>query len=84
MNINIEREVQTVLKEGFLDKQSRILKSWRRFTIFYLAVGLYLLLNACLHLKTEKYILPQLKSSPSKPLHPLSLQKKKFPNSLPS
>ena len=40
MNIDIEREVQTILKEGFLDKQSRIIKSWRRYMLYYKAVGL--------------------------------------------
>jgi len=29
-NINIEKEVQTIVKEGYLDKQSRFWKSWRR------------------------------------------------------
>lgn len=29
--INIEKEVQSIIKEGFLDKQSRFLKSWRRY-----------------------------------------------------
>lgn len=29
-NINIDKEVQSILKEGFLDKQSRFLKTWRR------------------------------------------------------
>lgn len=28
--INIEKEVQSIIKEGFLDKQSRFWKSWRR------------------------------------------------------
>lgn len=30
-NINIEKEVQSILKEGSLDKQSRFLKTWRRY-----------------------------------------------------
>lgn len=47
MNINIEREVQTVLKEGFLDKQSRIIKSWRRLAI-YLFSRWFVLTPQCL------------------------------------
>lgn len=30
-NINVQQEVQSIIKEGFLDKQSRFLKSWRRY-----------------------------------------------------
>lgn len=28
--IDIQKEVQSILKEGFLEKESRFLKSWRR------------------------------------------------------
>lgn len=40
-NINLEKEVQSIIKEGFLDKQSRFLKSWRRYTSSYSADGSY-------------------------------------------
>ena len=31
-NIKVQEEVQSIIKEGFLDKQSRFLKSWRRYS----------------------------------------------------
>ena len=32
-DINVQAEIQSILKEGFLDKQSRFLKTWRRYSI---------------------------------------------------
>lgn len=30
-SINLEKELQSIVKEGFLDKQSRFWKTWRRY-----------------------------------------------------
>ena len=30
-DINVQKEVQSIMKEGFLDKESRFLKQWRRY-----------------------------------------------------
>lgn len=38
-DINVQKEVQSILKEGFLDKESRFLKQWRRYTLAHLAAG---------------------------------------------
>lgn len=39
-DINVQKEVQSILKEGFLDKESRFLKQWRRYLIVKVVDGL--------------------------------------------
>lgn len=38
-DINVAKEVQSILKEGFLDKESRFLKQWRRYHSSYAVAG---------------------------------------------
>jgi hypothetical protein len=40
ININIEKEVQNIVKEGYLDKESRFLKTWRRYFCVNSVAGL--------------------------------------------
>ena len=67
-NINIQKEVQSILKEGFLDKESRFLKQWRRYFSIYPVDGLYSPPKHSSHSRNAKSIVHPLKSSRSSKL----------------
>lgn len=60
-NINIEKEVQSIIKEGFLDKESRFWKTWRRYILINSADGLCSHRRPSLLLKTARCILRPLR-----------------------
>lgn len=39
--IDISKDIEKIIKEGFMEKESRFIKSWRKYTLNYKGVGLF-------------------------------------------